>query len=337
MGNYLKGIGDAALRINEILPSLDARINRFTVGHTSGIIQGDFEEFGAQAIDRGVIIKGGFMQAHGYFACADTETQINFIIPSGTNYVQLYAEIDLSVLPNKFEVKATAMSNSTSWAPRQDSLRANASGKFQLHLWQATLTASGVTLTDRRAFIAKPSDAVTAENYTASGGISTKFTGVDATAATKAPINSPNLTGTPTAPTAEQTIDNTQVATTRYVRQAISDVKNITQASFSCAGGTATVYRQVNFVYGFCNVTCQPVSGVIGTIPVGFRPKQSKAAGAFHGQQISNGNLGTGNGVYLEIGTDGAITVKYKVGDSWGGPMAGSGSPFVMTFGYEIA
>ena len=47
MANYLKGIGDAATRANEILPSLDARINKFFMGHTAGIIRGEYEEFAA--------------------------------------------------------------------------------------------------------------------------------------------------------------------------------------------------------------------------------------------------------------------------------------------------
>ena len=40
--------------------------------------------------------------------------------------------------------------------------------------------------------------------------------------ASKAPIESPSLTGTPTAPTAAQGTNNTQIATTAYVRAAIS-------------------------------------------------------------------------------------------------------------------
>lgn len=112
MANYLKGIGDSALRTNEILPSFDARINNFIIGHTSGIIKDEYNEFQAAAIDRGVIIKSGMLQVYGYFACSDTDTQINFVMPSTTQYVQIYAEIDLTVVPNKFEVKATAMSNS---------------------------------------------------------------------------------------------------------------------------------------------------------------------------------------------------------------------------------
>lgn len=44
--------------------------------------------------------------------------------------------------------------------------------------------------------------------------------------ATKAPLASPSLTGTPTAPTAAQTISNTQIATTAYVKTAIDALVN---------------------------------------------------------------------------------------------------------------
>lgn len=40
--------------------------------------------------------------------------------------------------------------------------------------------------------------------------------------ALKAPLASPAMTGTPTAPTAEQTVNNTQIATTAFVKSAIS-------------------------------------------------------------------------------------------------------------------
>jgi hypothetical protein len=163
MAYYLKGIGDAATRTNEILPSLDARINNFLCGHTAGVIRSEFNEFSATAIDRGVVIRGGLMQAHGYFGCSDIDTQINFVMPSGTRYVHIYAEIDLSVVPNKFSIASTAISNSSSWSYRQDNLRTNTAGKYQLHLWQVTLTASSIALSDRRTFIAKPLNAVNAE------------------------------------------------------------------------------------------------------------------------------------------------------------------------------
>ena len=163
MAFYLKGIGDGATRTNEILPTLDARINKFICGHESGIVKGEYNEFAAQAIDRGVIIKSGLMQAHGFFGYSDTEVQINFIMPASTNYVQIYAEVDLSVVPNKFEIKASSMSNSTAFTFRQDNLRAIINGKYQLPLWQVTLTASTIILTNKRSLINKPANAVHAE------------------------------------------------------------------------------------------------------------------------------------------------------------------------------
>lgn len=193
MASYLKGLGDAASRINEILPSLDARINKFLTGHTAGIIKGEFNEFKATAIDRGVVISNGFMQAHGYFGCTDTDTQLNFIMPGTTQYIQIYTEIDLSVVPNRFEIKASAMSNSTTFTPQQDNLSIIPNGRFQLHLWQATLTATTITLSDRRTYINKPQNAVNAEFAE-------------------------------TATTQAQSDNSTKVATTAYVRSAITGI-----------------------------------------------------------------------------------------------------------------
>ena len=193
MANYLKGIGDAATRVNEILPSFDARIANFLCGHTMGIVRGEFYEFNATRIDRGVVISGGLLQAHGYFGCADTDTQINFIMPSGTQYLHIYAEIDLSVVPNRFEIKATAQSNSTAWTPRQDNLRSATNGRYEFPLWQITLTSTNITLLDRRAYIAKPLAAVNAEHAD-------------------------------TATTQAQTDNSTKVATTSYVRTAITNI-----------------------------------------------------------------------------------------------------------------
>jgi len=189
MANYLKGIGDAVTRVNEILPSFDARINNFLIGHASGIIRGEFNEFNANTIDRGVRIRSGMMQAHGFFGACDTDTQINFVMPSATRYVQIFAEIDLSVIPNRFEVKATAQSNSTAHTFRLDNLRTIPNGRFQLHLWQVTLTATAVTLQDRRAFIDKVRDAVNAEqatNATNAGHATTAGSATSATTATNA-------------------------------------------------------------------------------------------------------------------------------------------------------
>ena len=163
MATYLKGIGDPISRTNEILPSLDAKINKFLTGHTAGVIQGEYNSFSAELIDRGVIIKSGLLQAYGYFGCSDTETQFNFILPTGTNYIHIYGEIDLSVVPNKFEIKQTTMSNSEEYSFNQDDLSINLYGIYQIPLWQITLTSDGLSLTDKREFIGKPLRCINAE------------------------------------------------------------------------------------------------------------------------------------------------------------------------------
>jgi hypothetical protein len=135
-------------------------------------VKGEFNEFSATIIDRGVIVKSGLLQAYGYFGCADADTQINFVMPSTTQYIHLYAEIDLSVVPNRFEIKATAMSNSTAYTFRKDNLRTTSNGKYQLQLWQVTLTASTIILTDKRANILLAGDApvLAGAGITRSGG-----------------------------------------------------------------------------------------------------------------------------------------------------------------------
>ena len=60
----------------------------------------------------------------------------------------------------------------------------------------------------------------------AHGHSTSDITGLDAALAAKAPLASPALTGTPTAPTATGGANNTQIATTAFVAAAISGVIN---------------------------------------------------------------------------------------------------------------
>jgi hypothetical protein len=54
--------------------------------------------------------------------------------------------------------------------------------------------------------------------------IDTEFTAISAAVASKADINSPSLTGTPTAPTASTGTSTTQLATTSFVTAALSAI-----------------------------------------------------------------------------------------------------------------
>jgi hypothetical protein len=316
MAFYLKGIGDTVTRTNEILPALDARINKFLVGHTAGVIKNEFYEFTAQTIDRGIVIKSGMMVAYGYFAMTDTDVQFNFMTPSNTMYVQVYAEVNLSVVPNRFEIKTTTMSANTIFNPQQDNLRQIPNGKYQMPLWQVTLTNNSVILTDKRSFITKPSDAVTAENYTENGNIASQF-------ALKAPLASPALTGAPTAPTAGQSVNNTQIATTAYVRKAVTDAKNIISGTISMASGHSAesnfIKRQVNFVYGQiwgltgCRATGETKTFTIGNVGANFKPKEEVHIGLHIAESTEGYHLilptygaGTATGV---IKTNGDIVI----------------------------
>jgi hypothetical protein len=51
--------------------------------------------------------------------------------------------------------------------------------------------------------------------------------------ATRAPLASPALTGTPTTPTAAQTVNNTQIASTAYVKTAVNEAQLTTQTWLS--------------------------------------------------------------------------------------------------------
>ncbi len=56
----------------------------------------------------------------------------------------------------------------------------------------------------------------------------------------KANINSPTFTGTPKAPTASTSTNNTQIATTAYVNNKLTSVLG-TQCTFSLSGTTLTI------------------------------------------------------------------------------------------------
>jgi hypothetical protein len=268
MGAVLKGIGDTATEVNKIMPSLDASINRFVCGHTSGIIRSEFYEFAAQVTGRTVTVRGGLLQAYGYFGASDTEKQITFGTSSGTQYSHIYAEIDLTVAPNIFDIKATPLSSSSGYTYRQDNLGTTPSGKYQFPLWLATVTALSITLTDRRAFIDKPLNAVNAE----------------------------------TSVTQPQTDNSTKIATTAFVKTAVTNAMAITEGNITISDGTVigTVRRQGNFVICSGN-GYNTTYGVSATIPVGFRPKTTVNVGVsatfmamslYPNNQISGGAAG---------------------------------------------
>lgn len=144
-----------------------------------------------------------------------------------------------------------------------------------------------------------------------------------------APIASPAFTGTPTVPTPTATAGDTQAVNVEYVRQAISDVKNITEGSVSLVEGfTATtnyVKRQVNFIIGKISGFNENSSLTLGNIPVGFRPTQPVPITVWAMFTDTLNRHAAGN-----INPNGDITITES---SSSGYMRGSLS---IDFGYEI-
>ena len=92
--------------------------------------------------------------------------------------------------------------------------------------------------------------------------IDTEFTAIASAIASKADLNSPALTGTPTAPTATASTNTTQVATTAFVQTAISttltgvivmwsgSIANIPTGWALCNGSNGTPDLRNRFVIG---------------------------------------------------------------------------------------
>jgi hypothetical protein len=92
--------------------------------------------------------------------------------------------------------------------------------------------------------------------------IDTEFTAIASAIASKADLNSPSLTGTPTAPTATASTNTTQLATTAFVQSAISNaitgiivmwsgsIANIPSGWALCNGSNGTPDLRNRFIIG---------------------------------------------------------------------------------------
>jgi len=212
MAFHLKGIGDPETGKNEIIPSFDARISHFIAGIQHCVVRGEFHNFDRVIIDRGVRIRGGLCQAHGYFAINDEDFQINFVLPSSIQRTMIFAEINLAVTPHVFTIRASQMTTSVN-PPNltQDNLRLNPSGVFQIPLWFVTINPNGtITAADHRPFADRIMNATNSTNVLANGTIA----------------------GTVTAVTQAQTNNSTNVSTTAYTRTAIANLRSEILDSF---------------------------------------------------------------------------------------------------------
>ena len=326
MGYILKGIGDKVTGKNEIVPNFDAKIYNFYSQVDPGVVASEANRFPISIIDRGIIIGPGLAHSYGYFGMSDAPVQFNFVIPSsGTQYSKVYVEFDLSARPQAMAVKVTPQSDTTVIELQQDKLSEITTGIYQIPLYLVAIQTNGtITFTDQRNMLNRVA-------------YSTHSINSDLATNSKNLISGGTIASNVTAHTQAQTDNSTKLATTSYVRTAITNVKNITSGVISIpvshTGVSANwVKRQVNFVIGSLiyqdgNATRYTGTSLkIGQIPDGYRPKSQMQF------VIANSNW-TNSGAYTAhyatINTDGSI---YIAADT----ISGSGMQAVRSYGYIL-
>ncbi|WP_347070914.1 phage tail protein [Escherichia coli] len=156
--------------------------------------------------------------------------------------------------------------------------------------------------------------------------------------ALKAPLASPALTGTPTAPTAAQTVNNTQIATTAFVKAAIAglvgsspealDTLNELAAALGNDPNFATTV--MNALAGkqpldatLTNLSGKSVSALLQYLGLGEAAKRNVANGENQIPDMSFWTVTGGNGNFVIRQPDGLITQMVTVSIS--GPVAMNG------------
>lgn len=144
--------------------------------------------------------------------------------------------------------------------------------------------------------------------------IDTEFTAIASAIASKADINSPALTGTPTAPTAASGTNTTQVATTAFVKTAVDALGTIgTMAaqnanSVAITGGSVTGITDLAVADGGTGVSSIAANAVV--LGNGTSAIQTVAPG-------SSGNVLTSNGTTWQSTAPTAVKGLGLGGEVW--------------------
>ena len=195
MAFILKGIGDAANRVNEITPRFDAMILNYLAQHIPGVCWQFSNRMVASVSGTNVWIFQGLVQAFGYFGISDATVSLQLIRPaSGTNFARIFAEINLSSVPNRFRVAMTQQSTNSNIALTQNNLITTPNGIHQIPLYLVQINSAGtITLTDQRPRMERvqnanhalnANDAIRATNLVGNGTIATTTTTTTAARAT---------------------------------------------------------------------------------------------------------------------------------------------------------
>nr|MDN1655306.1 phage tail protein [Escherichia coli] len=156
--------------------------------------------------------------------------------------------------------------------------------------------------------------------------------------ALKAPLSSPALTGTPTAPTAAQSVNNTQIATTAFVKSAIAAMVGSAPAALDTLNELAAALgndpnfatTMLNALAGkqpldntLTNLSGKDVAGLLAYLGLGEAAKRNVGNGENQIPDMSFWTVTGGNGNFVIRQPDGLITQMVTVSIS--GPVAMNG------------
>ena len=156
--------------------------------------------------------------------------------------------------------------------------------------------------------------------------------------ALKAPLSSPALTGTPTAPTAAQSVNNTQIATTAFVKSAIAAMVGSAPAALDTLNELAAALgndpnfatTMLNALAGkqpldntLTNLSGKDVAGLLTYLGLGEAAKRNVGNGENQIPDMSFWTVTGGNGNFVIRQPDGLIIQMVTVSIS--GPVAMNG------------
>ncbi|MVX87568.1 phage tail protein, partial [Escherichia coli] len=156
--------------------------------------------------------------------------------------------------------------------------------------------------------------------------------------ALKAPLSSPALTGTPTAPTAAQSVNNTQIATTAFVKSAIAGMVGSAPAALDTLNELAAALgndpnfatTMLNALAGkqpldntLTNLSGKDVAGLLAYLGLGEAAKRNVGNGENQIPDMSFWTVTGGNGNFVIRQPDGLIIQMVTVSIS--GPVAMNG------------
>ena len=156
--------------------------------------------------------------------------------------------------------------------------------------------------------------------------------------ALKAPLSSPALTGTPTAPTAAQSVNNTQIATTAFVKSAIAAMVGSAPAALDTLNELAAALgndpnfatTMLNALAGkqpldntLTNLSGKDVAGLLAYLGLGEAAKRNVGNGENQIPDMSFWTATGGNGNFVIRQPDGLIIQMVTVSIS--GPVAMNG------------